>query len=495
MLAWIAARCLDTSRQRPSAIVAMIFSKLNRPIRSRCLAYRNQPQSDRLLASPAAATGTSTPRARASCRTRCWRCSSSAPGRCMRRSPGAPPAGRRTRGWTSRRDCGRDGGEQPKSNDQPYAILAIVQGRVVGFRLQPDPTICNWDLRMGRPGKPSGSNPKSPQEPTQNSRIGDVWYYISHSGQFGPYSIQDLKAELATIPDTKNLFVWCDGMTDWQKASAVPELNEPENAPSAKEGCHDAHNMGYVEPRFAEGPNCTGRRIAAFIIDVIIANCIAFSVPWAIAEITDGRYRLTSAPGLYFTFCTPVTSETVATIEIKERALRSPPPFKKFIRTEYCTARLNLILRSPFVTALFQPDNSPGLLTYSLLLDFDGKEAITPLNQYAFYFVILFFVAFLMAAWLDSLGARMLGIRIRTLDGAKLRYPAFLIRYAIIAIVFAPLFLISTYGLLLSIGLTLTLVAICLFPWFKGDFRYRRGLQDVFAGTMVIRALQVRATA
>jgi hypothetical protein len=49
MLAWIAARCLDTSRQRPSAIVAMIFSKLNRSIRSRCLAHRNQPQSDRLL--------------------------------------------------------------------------------------------------------------------------------------------------------------------------------------------------------------------------------------------------------------------------------------------------------------------------------------------------------------------------------------------------------------------------------------------------------------
>jgi hypothetical protein len=44
MLAWIAARCLDTSRQRPSAIVAMIFSKLNRSIRSRCLAHRNQPR-------------------------------------------------------------------------------------------------------------------------------------------------------------------------------------------------------------------------------------------------------------------------------------------------------------------------------------------------------------------------------------------------------------------------------------------------------------------
>jgi len=44
MPAWIAARCLDTSRQRPSAIVAMIFSKLDRSIRSRCLAHRNQPR-------------------------------------------------------------------------------------------------------------------------------------------------------------------------------------------------------------------------------------------------------------------------------------------------------------------------------------------------------------------------------------------------------------------------------------------------------------------
>jgi hypothetical protein len=34
ILAWIAAWCLETFRQRPSAIVAMIFSKLNRSIRS-----------------------------------------------------------------------------------------------------------------------------------------------------------------------------------------------------------------------------------------------------------------------------------------------------------------------------------------------------------------------------------------------------------------------------------------------------------------------------
>jgi hypothetical protein len=44
MLAWIAARCLDTSRQRPSAIEAMIFSNLIAQSGSGCLAHRNQPR-------------------------------------------------------------------------------------------------------------------------------------------------------------------------------------------------------------------------------------------------------------------------------------------------------------------------------------------------------------------------------------------------------------------------------------------------------------------
>ena len=55
MVAWIAARCLDTSRQRPSAIVAMIFSKLNRSIRSRCLAHGNQPRVRQAARKPAGA--------------------------------------------------------------------------------------------------------------------------------------------------------------------------------------------------------------------------------------------------------------------------------------------------------------------------------------------------------------------------------------------------------------------------------------------------------
>ena len=248
--------------------------------------------------------------------------------------------------------------------------------------------------------------------------------------------------------------------------------------------------MTRTELLLPQGRNFTGRRIAAFIIDVLVANCIAFSIPWTIAEMTQGRYRLTEVPGFSFTYCAPDPSESALTAELRERAARSPPPFKTYLRTEHCVTRLNLILRNPFVRVTFQSSDSPGLrlLFYSTPLDFNGNaSSIQTLNQYAFCFPILFFVAFLTAAWLDSPGTRLLGIRIRTLDGAKLGYAEFVIRYAIIGIVFAPFLLVFTPGLL-SIGLTLMLAAILLFPWFKGGFQHRRGLHDILGRTMVIRA-------
>lgn len=168
--------------------------------------------------------------------------------------------------------------------------------------------------------------------------------------------------------------------------------------------------------------------------------------------------------------------------------LRSPPPRKTFVRTQQCTTLLNLFLRSPYVTAEFQSDNAPGLLIYSILVDFSGNAAlITPLNPYINYFLMLFIAAFLLACWLGSLGTWLLKIRIVTLVGSKLGILQFAARSAIIMIVFAPLLFVFSYPWL-SIGSTFILAMTLLFPWFKGNFKYRRGLQDVLAGTMVVRA-------
>src|SRR6516165_4864730 len=51
MPAWIAARCLDTSRQRPSAIVAMISANLIAQSAADVWHIEINPKSDRLLES------------------------------------------------------------------------------------------------------------------------------------------------------------------------------------------------------------------------------------------------------------------------------------------------------------------------------------------------------------------------------------------------------------------------------------------------------------
>jgi GYF domain 2 len=58
-----------------------------------------------------------------------------------------------------------------------------------------------------------------------------VWFYAAPSGQFGPYSLVDLKIKLSTISDAQDLFVWRDGMVDWQRAFVVPELRPKDVRP------------------------------------------------------------------------------------------------------------------------------------------------------------------------------------------------------------------------------------------------------------------------
>jgi hypothetical protein len=239
---------------------------------------------------------------------------------------------------------------------------------------------------------------------------------------------------------------------------------------------------------FRQGRNLTGRRIIAFIIDVLVANCIALSIPWTVAEMTQGRYRLTEVTGLSFKYCALDTSESDFTAGFTEQARRALP-FNTYLRTERCVTRLNLILRNPFIQVVFSAPQ--GQQFYAASLDFNGnKSEITTLNQYAWCFKILFFVFMLVTAWLDSPGVRLLRIRIRTLNGEKLNYAEFGIQYIIIGVAFAPLLLIAMNAWL-SIGLMFVLGMILLFPWFKRDSQFRRGLHDVLAGTTAIRAGQV----
>jgi len=81
---------------------------------------------------------------------------------------------------------------------------------------------------MGRSGNTSSRLPGSrsgSKEPTKEPKQhGDVWYYADNNEQVGPFTLQELKDEIPTIPNANRLYVWCEGMEEWTRAGEVREL-------------------------------------------------------------------------------------------------------------------------------------------------------------------------------------------------------------------------------------------------------------------------------
>jgi GYF domain 2 len=71
----------------------------------------------------------------------------------------------------------------------------------------------------------TGSDP-DPHKTTNSDHTADGWYYANKNGEVGPYNLHDLKLKFAAIPDTDGIFVWRNGMSNWQRISDVPEFNE-----------------------------------------------------------------------------------------------------------------------------------------------------------------------------------------------------------------------------------------------------------------------------
>lgn len=77
------------------------------------------------------------------------------------------------------------------------------------------------------------------------------WYYGSPAGQSGPVDEQRLRQMIAAgelVPET---LVWRDGMTDWARLEAVPELSSPLSGPYAPPqayGTYPGYPPGYYPP-------------------------------------------------------------------------------------------------------------------------------------------------------------------------------------------------------------------------------------------------------
>lgn len=50
------------------------------------------------------------------------------------------------------------------------------------------------------------------------------WYYSKNSAQFGPITLDELKAKLASGELAGTDMVWREGMQDWRPAGTLPEL-------------------------------------------------------------------------------------------------------------------------------------------------------------------------------------------------------------------------------------------------------------------------------
>jgi hypothetical protein len=61
----------------------------------------------------------------------------------------------------------------------------------------------------------------------------DTWYYADNGRTVGPFTLQDLRATLSEFPSWKDLPVWRDGFSEWQKAGGIEELTGPTVAPPA----------------------------------------------------------------------------------------------------------------------------------------------------------------------------------------------------------------------------------------------------------------------
>jgi hypothetical protein len=55
--------------------------------------------------------------------------------------------------------------------------------------------------------------------------MSDGWYYLGAQGHIGPLGLQELKRTLAGFRNGKDVLVWREGFSSWERAGDVPELD------------------------------------------------------------------------------------------------------------------------------------------------------------------------------------------------------------------------------------------------------------------------------
>ena len=85
----------------------------------------------------------------------------------------------------------------------------------------------------------------------------NVWYYAEGNKSVGPVSLADLTAILSRVSNAKDVLVWREGLSNWEKAQNVRELVSvvvrppPINLPTSHSGANVGKSQKSTEPLLA----------------------------------------------------------------------------------------------------------------------------------------------------------------------------------------------------------------------------------------------------
>jgi hypothetical protein len=60
--------------------------------------------------------------------------------------------------------------------------------------------------------------------------MSQIWYYLHGVKPIGPFTLDELRQNLAIMPDASNVLVWGDEFPDWKSAGDVPEVSSDKNS-------------------------------------------------------------------------------------------------------------------------------------------------------------------------------------------------------------------------------------------------------------------------
>jgi hypothetical protein len=234
--------------------------------------------------------------------------------------------------------------------------------------------------------------------------------------------------------------------------------------------------------------------MGAFAIDLAFAALIVMLIPAILVVATWGHYQVADLPGVQMAYCRPGAPPSPEVKALAEQVRRSPPANAQFLKMERCGKLTNFIVPSATFQVEFTRTDQPGLLFVPIPTDFSGDPRTVVFVRVGMgIFEILFLAAFVLAARFDSLGMRIVGLRVRARGGKRLALLDFIMRYAVICCVLAPVVFLPSDLTLIGLAVTCVLAAILLLPWVSWRNNGYCGLHDMLTDATVVRVHPAQA--